>query len=141
RHEKSDGRPQSPCPGGECASPPRVPLFFPQRPPGTNRHFTQSDWPYLTIEAILIIIFTYFYTAVQFNPVDQAENLRKQGGYIPGIRPGPPTAHYLDRVLSRLTLPGALYLAVVAVFPTFLIQFFNFSQSPSTFLSATSLTL
>ena len=87
----------------------------------------------------MIIIFTYFYTAVQFNPVDQADNLRKQGGYIPGIRPGPPTAQYLDRVLSRLTLPGSLYLAVVAVLPTFLIQFFNFSQSTSTFLGGTSL--
>ena len=64
------------------------------------------------LEAVLIIVFTYFYTAVQFNPVDQADNLRKYGGYIPGIRPGPPTAQYLDRVLTRLTLPGALYLAV-----------------------------
>ena len=67
------------------------------------------------IEGVLIIIFTYFYTAVQFNPVDQADNLRKHGGYIPGIRPGPPTAQYLDRVLTRLTLPGSLFLAVVAV--------------------------
>ena len=55
---------------------------------------------------MLIVVFTYFYTAVQFNPVDQADNLRKYGGYIPGIRPGPPTAQYLDRVLTRLTLPG-----------------------------------
>ena len=54
----------------------------------------------------MIILFTYFYTAVQFNPVEQADNLRKYGGYIPGIRPGPPTAQYLDRVLTRLTLPG-----------------------------------
>ena len=61
---------------------------------------------YLLLEAAMIIIFTYFYTAVQFNPVDQADNLRKHGGYIPGIRPGPPTAAYLDRVLTRLTLPG-----------------------------------
>ena len=60
----------------------------------------------MLLEALLIIIFTYFYTAVQFNPVDQADNLRKHGGYIPGIRPGPPTAQYLDRVLTRLTLPG-----------------------------------
>jgi preprotein translocase subunit SecY len=91
------------------------------------------------IEGLLIIIFTYFYTAVQFNPVDQADNLRKYGGYIPGIRPGPPTAQYLDRVLSRLTLPGSLYLAIIAVLPTFLIQFFNFSQATSTFLGGTSL--
>jgi preprotein translocase subunit SecY len=121
------------------AFPPTIGQFFPQTQPWINRNFTQSDWPYLTIEAILIIVFTYFYTAVQFNPVDQADNLRKQGGYIPGIRPGPPTAQYLDRVLSRLTLPGSLYLAVVAVLPTFLIQFFNFSQATSTFLGGTSL--
>ena len=74
-----------------------------------------DDWRYLLLEGGLIIIFTYFYTAVQFNPVDQADNLRKNGGYIPGIRPGPPTAQYLDRVLTRLTLPGALYLAIVAI--------------------------
>ena len=69
----------------------------------------------------MIVIFTYFYTAVQFNPVDQADNLRKYGGYIPGIRPGPPTAQYLDRVLSRLTLPGSLFLAAVAVLPSLFI--------------------
>ena len=67
---------------------------------------SRPSWGYLAIEVALIIVFTYFYTAVQFNPVDQADNLRKYGGYIPGIRPGPPTALYLDRVLTRLTLPG-----------------------------------
>ena len=72
----------------------------------------------MLFEGFLIMIFTYFYTAVQFNPVDQADQLRKHGGYIPGIRPGPPTAQYLDRVLTRLTLPGALYLATVAVLPS-----------------------
>ncbi len=112
---------------------------LPADPAFINRNFTQTDWTYLTIEGVLIIVFTYFYTAVQFNPVDQADNLRKHGGYIPGIRPGPPTAQYLDRVLSRLTLPGSLYLAIIAVLPTFLIQFFNFSQATSTFLGGTSL--
>ena len=90
-------------------------------------------------EAFLIIVFTYFYTAVQFNPIDQADNLRKHGGYIPGIRPGPPTAQYLDRVLTRLTLPGSMYLAAVAVIPTFLISFFAFSSSTQNFLGGTSL--
>ena len=85
--------------------------YFPGTQSFVNRHFQPSSWPYLLLEAALIIVFTYFYTAVQFNPVDQADNLRKYGGYIPGIRPGPPTAQYLDRVLTRLTLPGALYLA------------------------------
>ena len=87
---------------------------------------------------MLIIIFTYFYTAVQFNPVDQADNLRKYGGYIPGIRPGPPTAQYLDRVLTRLTLPGALYLATVAVLPSIFIRYGGFSQATSRALGGTS---
>ena len=65
-------------------------------------------------ECVLIIVFTYFYTAVTFNPVDQAENLKKYGGFIPGVRPGRPTAEFLDRILARLTLPGALFLAAIA---------------------------
>ncbi|HZR93464.1 MAG TPA: preprotein translocase subunit SecY, partial [Gaiellaceae bacterium] len=73
------------------------------------------------------------------NPVDQADNLRKNGGYVPGIRPGPPTAQYLDRVLTRLTLPGSLYLALIAVLPTFLIRYFNFSTATESFLGGTSL--
>ena len=121
------------------AFPPTIGQFFPKTQTFINAHFTQTKWEYLVVEGVLIIVFTYFYTAVQFNPIDQADNLRKYGGYIPGIRPGPPTAQYLDRVLSRLTFPGALYLAAIAVFPTFIIQFFHFSQSTSTFLGGTSL--
>src|SRR5271163_4691722 len=73
--------------------------------------FTPNGWHYVLGESIFIIIFTYFYTAVTFNPVDQAENLKKYGGFIPGVRPGRPTAEFLDRILARLTLPGALFLA------------------------------
>src|SRR6187399_1761953 len=113
------------------AFPPTMAQYFPTTRDFVNAHFQPGNWLYLMIEGGLIMIFTYFYTAVQFNPVDQADNLRKYGGYIPGIRPGPPTAQYLDRVLSRLTLPGSFYLAIVAVLPTFLIQFFHFSQSTS----------
>ncbi|MHB1344232.1 MAG: preprotein translocase subunit SecY [Thermoleophilia bacterium] len=76
---------------------------------------------YLVAEVLLIIAFTYFYTAVQFNPLDQADNLKKYGGFIPGIRPGRPTAQYLDRVLTRITLPGAVFLASIAALPTILI--------------------
>ena len=71
---------------------------------------------------MFIILFTYFYTAVTFNPVDQADNLKKYGGFIPGVRPGRPTAEFLDRILARLTFPGALYLAAVAALPTILIN-------------------
>jgi len=81
-----------------------------------------STWWYIAVEIILIILFTYFYTAVQFNPIDQADNLKKYGGFIPGIRPGRPTAAYLDRVLTRITLPGALFLAAIVLLPTALIK-------------------
>src|SRR5439155_770043 len=93
------------------ALPQTVGSFSPNAQTFINRHFAYSSLTYLFVEAVLIVVFTYFYTAVQFNPVDQADNLRKYGGYVPGIRPGPPTAQYLDRVLTRLTLPGSLYLA------------------------------
>jgi preprotein translocase subunit SecY len=84
--------------------------------------FNAGGAPYLIFEALLIILFTYFYTAVTFNPVDQADNLRKYGGFIPGVRPGRETAEFLDRILARLTFPGALYLAAVAALPTILIN-------------------
>ena len=84
--------------------------------------FSPGGWAYVVGEVFFIIIFTYFYTAVTFNPVDQADNLKKHGGFIPGVRPGRPTAEYLDRVLSRLTFPGALYLGAVAALPTILIN-------------------
>ena len=84
--------------------------------------FSPSSAPYLIGETLLIILFTYFYTAVTFNPVDQADNLKKYGGFIPGVRPGRPTAEFLDRVLARLTFPGAIYLALVAALPTILIN-------------------
>jgi len=90
-----------------------------------TRFFSPSSWPYIAGEALLIVFFTYFYTAVTFNPIDQADNLKKYGGFIPGVRPGRPTAEYLDRVLTRLTLPGALFLAAVAVLPYLLFKYMN----------------
>jgi preprotein translocase subunit SecY len=120
------------------AFPPTLAQYFPQTQTFINEHFLPTDAWYLLLEGFLIVVFTYFYTAVQFNPVDQADNLRKHGGYIPGIRPGPPTAQYLDRVLTRLTLPGALYLALVAVLPSLFIRYFGFSQAVSGALGGTS---
>jgi preprotein translocase subunit SecY len=120
------------------AFPPTIGQYFPQTQGFVNRHFQPSSLTYLLLEAVLIIVFTYFYTAVQFNPIDQADNLRKQGGYIPGIRPGPPTAQYLDRVLTRLTLPGSIYLAAVAVLPSLFIRYGGFSQATSRALGGTS---
>jgi len=120
------------------ALPPTVGQFVPAWTPFVNRHFQPTSATYLGVEALLIIVFTYFYTSVQFNPVDQADNLRKYGGYIPGIRPGPPTAAYLDRVLQRLTLPGSLFLATVAVAPSLFIKYFGFSQATGRALGGTS---
>ncbi|HEU5371056.1 MAG TPA: preprotein translocase subunit SecY [Gaiellaceae bacterium] len=120
------------------ALPQTVSSFAPNTQTFVNTHFSPNGYTYLGVEALLIIVFTYFYTAVQFNPVDQADNLRKYGGYIPGIRPGPPTAQYLDRVLTRLTLPGSLFLAVVAVLPSVFINHFGFSQATSRALGGTS---
>jgi len=73
----------------------------------------------------MIFFFCYFYTAVTFNPVDVADNMKKQGGYIPGIRPGKRTADYIDRVLTRITLGGAIYVSAVCVLPSILISQFN----------------
>ena len=74
-----------------------------------------------TIYVILIIFFTYFYTAVTMNIPDMAENMKKQGGFIPGLRPGKPTAEYLDRILTRITLSGAVFLALIAVMPNLIV--------------------
>ena len=82
-----------------------------------------GSWYYIIFEALLIVMFTYFYTAIIFNPVEQADNLKKYGGFIPGVRPGRPTAVYLDRVLTRLTLPGAIYLAIIAAFPSIIFKY------------------
>jgi preprotein translocase subunit SecY len=120
------------------AFPPTIGQYFPETQGWINQHFLPSSWWYLLTEGLLIVVFTFFYTAVQFNPIDQADNLRKHGGYIPGIRPGPPTAAYLDRVLTRLTLPGAIYLAIVAIAPSLFIRYFGFSQATSGALGGTS---
>jgi len=103
------------------AFPPTVGQLIPSLT-GLANFFDPSGWAYIAGETVFIILFTYFYTAVTFNPVDQADNLKKYGGFIPGVRPGRPTAEFLDRVLARLTFPGALYLATVAAFPTILIN-------------------
>ena len=80
---------------------------------------------YELVYVALIVFFCYFYTAVTFNPVDVADNMKKYGGYIPGIRPGKRTAQYIDKVLTRITLGGAIYISVVCVLPSLLISRFN----------------
>jgi preprotein translocase subunit SecY len=80
---------------------------------------------YSVLSVLMIIFFAYFYTAIIFNPADVADNMRKYGGFVPGIRPGKKTAEYIDRTLSRLTLVGALYLSFIVILPTYLVQFFH----------------
>jgi preprotein translocase subunit SecY len=99
--------------------------------------FAPGNAPYLILYALLIVMFTYFYTAVQFNPIEHADNLKKSGGYVPGIRPGQPTAVYLNNVLTRITLFGAVFLAIVAVFPYLITGIMNLPQS--IFLGGTSM--
>ena len=88
------------------------------------------SWFYILAYATLILFFAYFYTAIAFNPAQQADIIRKQGGFIPGIRPGPPTERYLAKVLNRITLPGALFLMVIALIPMMVLKFWNITQFP-----------
>jgi len=81
-----------------------------------------SGWLYYTFFAGLVIFFTYFYTALVFNPIDLADNLRKNGGFIPGVRPGKATVNYLEKTMNRITLPGAVFLALIAIAPTALFR-------------------
>jgi preprotein translocase subunit SecY len=85
---------------------------------------------YVASYAIMIVFFSYFYTAITFNPEQQADIVRKQGGFIPGIRPGPPTERYLAKVLNRLTLPGSLFLTTIAVIPLLVFAVSNISGFP-----------
>jgi preprotein translocase subunit SecY len=84
-----------------------------------NYLIAQDNWVYIVVYFALIIFFTYFYVGITFDPVERADDMKKYGGFIPGIRPGRPTAEYLQFVLSRITLPGSLYLGIVAVLPNF----------------------
>jgi preprotein translocase subunit SecY len=123
-------------------------LFFPPTvgqlfPSGAAHSFARfmspGGYPATVFEFFLVIAFTFFDTAVTFNPVDQADNLKKNGGFIPGVRPGRPTANYLDRVLTRLTFPGALFLGVIAILPNIFIRFGGFSQATARGLGGTSI--
>ncbi len=90
-----------------------------------NKYFAWGTWMHGIIYALLIIGFTYFYTAVSFNPIEVANNIKKYGGFIPGIRPGRPTVEFIQRSLSRITLVGAFFLAFIAILPIFLMTFTN----------------
>ena len=84
--------------------------------------FNYTSWTYSLIYGLMIVFFTYFYTAIAFNPKDVADNMKRQGGFIPGIRPGTHTADFIDNILTKITLPGSFFLAIVAILPTMMIK-------------------
>ena len=100
---------------------------------------TEGGWAYNISYAILIIFFSYFYAAITFNPVDVADNMKKYGGFIPGIRPGRQTAEYLDFVMTRITLPGSLFLALIAVFPSIISGWLKIPYLVASFFGGTGL--
>jgi preprotein translocase subunit SecY len=118
-----------------------MPIIFAQSViviPGAFAQFSTATWAqdfaqyfqpgtvwYFLLSAILIVFFTYFYTSIIFNPIDLAENLKKQGGFIPGVKPGAKTAEYIDYVLSRITLPGAIFLTAIALLPVWIADIVN----------------
>ncbi|MDW7680791.1 MAG: preprotein translocase subunit SecY [bacterium] len=104
-----------------------------------SSYFEYTSFVYWLIYGAMIVFFTYFYTAIAFNPVDVADNMKKSGGFIPGVRPGKRTAEFIDNILTRITLPGSIFLALVAIFPYFVIKFTNVSFTFATFFGGTSL--
>jgi len=84
--------------------------------------FTPGGWAYNIVFALMVVVFSYFYTSIIFNSTDLSENLKKQGGFIPGVKPGSTTADYIDAVLSRITLPGSLFLAAISIIPMLVSQ-------------------
>ena len=104
-----------------------------------NMLFDYQSWTYWIIYGIMIVFFTYFYTAIAFNPVDVADNMKKQGGFIPGVRPGKKTAEFIDNILTRITLPGSVILALIAIFPSILAKYTNVSYDFASFYGGTSL--
>lgn len=114
--------------------------FFPESEfmQSLAKFFSYDHWFYAIVYGLMIVFFTYFYTAIAFNPKDVADNMKKQGGFIPGIRPGTPTSDFIDNILTKITLPGSIFLAIVAILPTFMIKF-GVSPSFASFFGGTSL--
>jgi preprotein translocase subunit SecY len=124
--------------------PPTVEMFLSEEKvdkfAGFFNLFKTSHWFYSIIYFVLILFFAYFYASIQYNPTEMANNIRKNSGMIPGLRPGKPTSDYIKKILGRMTLLGALLLSVVALFPNIITLFTNLIGSPMTLsLGGTSL--
>jgi len=114
--------------------------FFPHRAlQAVSSWLLQGQWMYSVLYAGLIVFFAYFYTAISFNPIEVADNMRKYGGFVPGIRPGRPTAEFFDHILTRITLPGALFLSVIAVLPDVIGRWLQIPYSVASFFGGTGL--
>ncbi len=103
------------------------------------RYFDVTSIVYWIVYGAMIVFFTYFYTAIAFNPVDVADNMRKSGGFIPGVRPGKKTSEYIDHILTRITLPGSIFLAIIAIFPYIVSKLTDVGYDFSSFFGGTSL--
>ncbi|HEY6437635.1 MAG TPA: preprotein translocase subunit SecY, partial [Ignavibacteriaceae bacterium] len=114
--------------------------FFPDNEflQSISSYFVYDSPVYSTIYALMIVFFTYFYTAIAFNPKDVADNMKKQGGFIPGIRPGKQTSEFIDNILTKITLPGSVFLAIIAILPAF-VSGFGVSGQFAQFFGGTSL--
>lgn len=104
-----------------------------------NSAFNYESYIYMLFYFIMIVFFTYFYTAIAFNPVDVADNMKKYGGFIPGIRPGKKTSEFIDNILSKITLPGSFFLGFIAIFPSLITKYANVSYNFSSFFGGTGL--
>jgi preprotein translocase subunit SecY len=120
--------------------PQTIATFFPDSEWMQNAasYFQYTSATYSIVYGLLIVFFTYFYTAIAFNPKDVSENMQKQGGFIPGIRPGKHTADFIDNILTKITLPGSIFLAIIAILPAFMSRF-NVTPSFAQFFGGTSL--
>jgi preprotein translocase subunit SecY len=121
--------------------PQTIATFFPNSEWMQNAasYFQYTSVTYSVVYALMIIFFTYFYTAIAFNPKDVSENMQKQGGFIPGIRPGKPTADFIDNILTKITLPGSIFLAIIAILPAFMSTRLGVTASFAQFFGGTSL--
>ncbi len=114
--------------------------FFPNSDfiQGLAKYFDQTSLVYAFMYGLLIVFFTYFYTAIAFNPKDVSDNMKKQGGFIPGVRPGKATSDFIDNILTKITLPGSIFLAIIAIMPAFIAQA-GVTQGLAQFFGGTSL--
>jgi preprotein translocase subunit SecY len=113
-----------------------VPNRFIQQVAGALSH---GHWGYELMMVLMIVFFSYFYTAIAFNPIDVADNMKKYGGFIPGVRPGNPTAEYFDTIINRITLPGGIFLAIIAVTPDLLSKWLKIPYQVADFFGGTAL--